>query len=105
MGKLWGQGTCPSCPSPQGVWEQAVSHSPLTSLLAKWFCAWMSREGRTDADFRQVCMLPQWAHLSLFQKCRYPVQGHRAASAPVQALRVLRVCGGSLRVTGRELRH
>lgn len=61
---------------PQGVWEQAVGHSPLTSLLAKWFCAWMGEAGRTDADFKQVCMMPQWVHLSLFQKRGCPVQGH-----------------------------
>lgn len=62
----------PAAPSPPGFWEEVVGCSTLTSLLAKWFCAWMKEWERGDADLRQVCVV-SGVHLSLFQRCRYPV--------------------------------
>lgn len=48
----------PAAPSPPGFWEEVViGCSTLTSLLAKWFCAWMREWERSDADLRQVCVV------------------------------------------------
>lgn len=109
MGNLGGQRACPqhpaSCPFSSGsLGTGGGSQSSLTSLLAEWFCAWMRVGQRSNADLRQVCVATG-LNLSLFQRCRYPVRGNRAAGGPVQALLVLRVCSGSGRATGRGLRH
>lgn len=90
----------PAAPSPPGFWEEVViGCSTLTSLLAKWFCAWMREWERSDADLRQVCVV-SGVHLSLFQRCRYPVHAREPQTNHCKPW----LCSGSGRA-GQGLGH
>lgn len=102
--KLGVQHVCPPASfqlplSPPGFGEEVVGCSNLTSLLAKWFCAWMRDQERLTWD---KCVLCQ---VFTFPSCKgTSCAWNWASDRPVQALVVLWVCSGSGRA-GQGLKH
>lgn len=92
----------PAAPSPPGFGEEVVGCSNLTSLLAKWFCAWMRERGEEWCWLEtSVCCVK--CSPFLLPKVQISRAWNWASDKTVQALVVLWMSIGSGRA-GQGLR-